>query len=45
MSRSGSWGCFGDVKVTFADGSRQLSDVTEKGDYRLPKFEDCWRVQ
>lgn len=36
MSCSGSWDCFGDVKVTFADGFRQLSDITEKCDYRVP---------
>lgn len=38
MSCSGSWDCFGDVKITFADGFRQLSDITEKCDYRLPNL-------
>lgn len=36
MSCSGSWDGFEDVKVTFADGFRQLSDITEKCDYRVP---------
>lgn len=38
MSCSGWWDCFGDGKITFADGFRQLSDITEKCDNRVPNL-------